>query len=219
MATTNLNGFLREFVDGESLAERIKPERLAADPLPPEEAIRIVAQVAEALHYAHLQGLVHRDIKPANILLDPQGRPKVTDFGLAVQEGRSSWSIAGLPPFPESNRDDGFALLIAFQQVVGADVEEFLARPAVEYVDGAAVRDVARQQRAHGGDAIAVGLGRVGPGSEQVAEFLVVGANRRILAIDGRNGLSRLPNPLVAGEVGDDILLAPKKPVLARAAC
>jgi hypothetical protein len=75
-----------EFIDGASLAERIKPERTAADPLPPEEATRIVAQVAEALHYAHLQGLVHRDIKPANILLDRAGRPKVADFGLAVRE-------------------------------------------------------------------------------------------------------------------------------------
>jgi serine/threonine protein kinase len=75
-----------EFIDGASLAERIKPERTAADPLPPDEAARIVAQVAEALHYAHLQGLVHRDIKPANILLDQEGRPKVADFGLAVRE-------------------------------------------------------------------------------------------------------------------------------------
>jgi anti-anti-sigma factor len=75
-----------EFVDGESLAERIKPERIAADPLPPHEAARIIAQVAEALHYAHLQGIFHRDVKPANILLHRQGTPKVTDFGAAVRE-------------------------------------------------------------------------------------------------------------------------------------
>jgi serine/threonine protein kinase len=75
-----------EFVEGESLAERIKPARIAADPLPPHEAARIVAEVAKALHYAHLQGMFHRDIKPANILLDRQGKPKVTDFGLAVHE-------------------------------------------------------------------------------------------------------------------------------------
>jgi serine/threonine protein kinase len=75
-----------EFVDGESLAERIKPGRIAADPLRPHEAARIVAGVAEALHYAHLQEMFHRDIKPANILLDRQGKPRVADFGLAVRE-------------------------------------------------------------------------------------------------------------------------------------
>jgi serine/threonine protein kinase len=75
-----------EFVEGESLAERIKPERISGDPLLPEEAARIVAKVAEALHYAHSQEVFHRDIKPANILLNRQGKPKLTDFGLAVHE-------------------------------------------------------------------------------------------------------------------------------------
>jgi serine/threonine protein kinase len=75
-----------ELVEGESLAERIKPGRIAAVPLSPQEAARIVAEAAEALHYAHVQEVFHRDIKPANILLNRQGRPKVTDFGLAVHE-------------------------------------------------------------------------------------------------------------------------------------
>jgi serine/threonine protein kinase len=91
-----------EFIDGESLAERIKPERIAADPLRFDEAARIVALVAEALHYAHLQGMFHRDVKPANILLNRQGRAKVTDFGLAVREeelARQRGILAGTLPY------------------------------------------------------------------------------------------------------------------------
>jgi serine/threonine protein kinase len=101
-----------EFVDGESLADRIKPERLTADPLSAGEAARIVAGVAEALHYAHLQEMFHRDIKPANILLDGQGKPKVADFGLAVREedlAEQRGILAGTLPYmsPEQVRREG----------------------------------------------------------------------------------------------------------------
>jgi hypothetical protein len=98
-----------EYVEGTTLAERIKPERSAMDPLPQALAATMVAQVAEALHYAHLQGLVHRDIKPANILLDRQGKPKVADFGLAVREedlAKQKGRLAGTLPYmsPEQVR-------------------------------------------------------------------------------------------------------------------
>jgi serine/threonine-protein kinase len=59
-----------EYVEGESLAERIKR---SAGPLPPDEAVAIVAQVLNALDFAHSNGIVHRDIKPSNILVTSDG--------------------------------------------------------------------------------------------------------------------------------------------------
>ena len=70
--------FLMEFVDGVNLREAIR-----AGSLQPHEALVIVPQICDALQYAHDKGVVHRDIKPENILLDKEGRVKVTDFGLA----------------------------------------------------------------------------------------------------------------------------------------
>ena len=58
-------------------------ERLRQGPLPLAEAARILGQVADALDYAHRQGILHRDVKPSNILLDADGNAYLTDFGIA----------------------------------------------------------------------------------------------------------------------------------------
>ena len=68
-----------ELVEGGSLADRID----AARRLPEADAVRIITQVAQALHYAHQRNVIHRDVKPDNILVLPDGRAKLTDFGLA----------------------------------------------------------------------------------------------------------------------------------------
>ena len=74
--------YVMPFVGGESLRQRLAREGA----FPIGDAVRIVRQVAAALHHAHAQGVIHRDIKPENILLH-EGEPMVADFGIALAAG------------------------------------------------------------------------------------------------------------------------------------
>ncbi|HEX4824309.1 MAG TPA: protein kinase [Candidatus Polarisedimenticolaceae bacterium] len=67
-----------ELVEGRSLADRLQ-----SGPMPIDETISVVAQIAEGLEAAHERGVVHRDLKPSNVMLLPDGKVKILDFGLA----------------------------------------------------------------------------------------------------------------------------------------
>jgi serine/threonine protein kinase len=77
-----------EYVDGADLRRVLQQGRLS-----PEEALRIVPVVCDALQYAHANGVVHRDIKPGNILMDRESRVKIADFGIAKLAGQTSADV------------------------------------------------------------------------------------------------------------------------------
>ncbi|WP_020467447.1 serine/threonine-protein kinase, partial [Singulisphaera acidiphila] len=98
-----------EVVEGEDLARR-----LAAGPVPVQQAARITEVLARAMDYAHDRGVVHRDLKPANILLTPEGSLKIADFGLAKLLGRESGqtqsgTILGSPCYMSPEQASGRA--------------------------------------------------------------------------------------------------------------
>ncbi len=133
--------FVMEFIDGESLAERLQRDKR----LMPEQALRIIKESAEALKAAHEENIVHRDIKPGNIMIDRRGRAILTDFGIASivhpdQQPKVSKYIMGTPGYlppevmtgqPADHRGDIFALgavyyeMLAGRRLVpGRDIED-----------------------------------------------------------------------------------------------
>lgn len=72
--------FTMDYIEGEPL-----DLLLDKGPLNVRQAVEIIATVAQAISYAHARGIIHRDLKPANIIINKDGRPMITDFGLAVE--------------------------------------------------------------------------------------------------------------------------------------
>jgi eukaryotic-like serine/threonine-protein kinase len=96
--------FSMKLVDGESLDHQIEARSRSDTRIDPKAAAGLVASVARAVHYAHDRGFLHCDLKPSNILVDREGRPHVTDFGLAKHAGddssqTASGTILGTPSY------------------------------------------------------------------------------------------------------------------------
>ena len=104
--------FTMAFVEGRNLGDLIRDQ-----PLPVNEAARLIRDLCAAIAYAHDHGVVHRDLKPANVLVDGQGNSKLTDFGFAKttydsNEMTGTGEILGTPAFmsPEQAAGKGAAI-------------------------------------------------------------------------------------------------------------
>src|SRR5204862_5271461 len=100
--------FSMDYIEGQNLSERMRQ-----GPMSLTEAASCLSAIAGAIHHAHQRGVLHRDLKPSNILLDRQGRPHVTDFGLAklMEHGSNltpSEDVMGTPSYmaPEQAAGD-----------------------------------------------------------------------------------------------------------------
>jgi serine/threonine protein kinase len=100
------------YIEGDSLTGLVHKQ----GPLPPGQAAHLISQIADAVAYAHERGIIHRDLKPDNILIDRQGHPRITDFGLArrLEEGpnlTSSGSVMGTPSYMSPEQAKGLTEL------------------------------------------------------------------------------------------------------------
>ena len=121
--------YAMKYLEGKSLAELLEAEGV----MTPERTAVIVAQVAEALDYAHQHSVIHRDVKPSNIVIDARGWVTVTDFGIAKAIGAESitgtGSMIGTPYYmspeqcsglPVAASSDQYSLgIVAFQMLTG----------------------------------------------------------------------------------------------------
>ena len=120
--------FVSEFIEGGSLADACREGSATV-----AELIAWIAQVADALAYAHSRGIVHRDIKPANILIDEHGRARLTDFGIALPPDTPGGSLGTLVyaspeqcnGTPADHRSDIFSLaVVLYEGLVGSLPEQ-----------------------------------------------------------------------------------------------
>ena len=147
-----------ELVEGPTLADR-----LAAGPLPADEAVHVALQIADALELAHAHGIVHRDLKPANIKLKADGTIKVLDFGIAKALA-SAVTISGrpigvlaTPAMTETGMILGTAAYMSPEQARGRAVDQ----RADIWAFGCVLYEMLTGQRAFAGEDVATTLAKI----------------------------------------------------------
>ncbi len=139
--------FVMAFVEGESLSARVRREGRLQTP----EAVRVLAELAEALGYAHGRGVVHRDVKPENILLElPGAVVRLTDFGVAKGIAGSSaltteGTVVGTPQYMSPEQASGRAQVDARSDIYSMGALAFTLFSGRPPFEGRTASEILRQ--------------------------------------------------------------------------
>lgn len=111
-----------EFVEGESLEAQIRKDK----GLPVPVALDFAAQLAAGVDYAHRQGVLHRDLRPGNVLVTPEGRVKITDFGTSrfLEVADRASTIIGSPPYMAPEQFQGRSVFASDVYSIGVVMYE-----------------------------------------------------------------------------------------------
>ena len=134
-----------EFVEGARTLLEYATERR----LDPRVRLALFASICDAVHHGHQKGVIHRDVKPGNVLVEPGGRPKLIDYGIARAGDGPSRELVGTPPYmsPEQCDPDGDVDSRADVYALGVVCQELLTGVAPHRVTGVSAVEAMRRLR------------------------------------------------------------------------
>jgi serine/threonine protein kinase len=179
-----------ELVPGQPLSSIIEHEQV----LSPDRTLSMIAQTARALSVAHAQGLVHRDIKPGNLLITPEGRVKVTDFGIA--------RLADQVPLTQTGQVMGTAQYLAPEQATG----QTATGSSDIYSLGVIGYECLTGHRPFSGESqIAIALAQVNDAPPPLPEFLPTPVRALLMSMLSKDPKNRPANAIKLSEAAEAI--------------
>ena len=185
-----------ELVPGDSLAKILERDKT----LPVEKVLDMISQTSRALHEAHLAGLVHRDVKPGNLLITPDGRVKITDFGIARVADQVSLTATG--------QVMGTVQYLSPEQATGKP-----ATPATDiYSLGIVAYESLKGSRPFTGETqMAIAMAQINDAPPPLPEEIPAAVSELVLSCLAKKPSGRPESALALAELAEDLMANPRK--------